>query len=108
MHHARRPFGIPRVPSLYPTLHMTVQQSSSTGEADALTARARATWTAGDFCRIAPSYERGAAEFIARLDLEPGDELLDVACGTGNLALPAARAGATGTGVDIAPHRIPP
>ena len=85
---------------------MTVQQSSSTGEADALTARVRSTWTSGDFGRIAPSYERGAAEFIARLDLEPGDELLDVACGTGNLALPAARAGATVTGVDIAPNLV--
>ena len=67
---------------------MTVQQSSSPGEADALTARVQSTWTSGDFGRIARSYERGAAEFIARLELEPGDEVLDVACGTGNLALP--------------------
>jgi SAM-dependent methyltransferase len=66
----------------------------------------QSTWTSGDFGRIARSYERGAAEFIARLELEPGDEVLDVACGTGNLALPAARAGATVTGVDIAPNLI--
>jgi SAM-dependent methyltransferase len=85
---------------------MDVQQSSSTGEADALTARVRSTWTSGDFGRIAPSYERGAAEFIARLGLEPGEQVLDVACGTGNLALPAARAGATVTGVDIAPNLV--
>jgi SAM-dependent methyltransferase len=85
---------------------MPVQQSSSPGELDALTARVRSTWTSGDFGRIARSYERGAAEFIARLGLEPGDEVLDVACGTGNLALPAARAGATVTGVDIAPNLI--
>ena len=68
-----------------------------------LKSKLRATWMAGDFGQIAKSYERGAAEFIARLDLRPGLRVLDVACGTGNLALPAARAGATVTGVDIAP-----
>jgi len=85
---------------------MSAQESSTPELADVLTARAQSTWTSGDFGRIAPSYERGAAEFIARLELEPGDELLDVACGTGNLALPAARAGATVTGLDIAPNLI--
>lgn len=106
MQPARRPFNVTRVPSLYPTLHSSAQQSSAPAEADALTARVQSTWTSGDFGRIAHSYERGAAEFIARLELEPGDEVLDVACGTGNLALPAARAGATVTGVDIAPNLI--
>ena len=85
---------------------MSAQQSSTPALADALSARVQSTWTSGDFGRIARSYERGAAEFIARLELEPGDEMLDVACGTGNLALPAARAGATVTGVDIAPNLI--
>jgi SAM-dependent methyltransferase len=106
MQPARRPFNLTRVPSLYPTLHMSAQQSSIPALADALSARVQSTWTSGDFGRIARSYERGAAEFIARLELEPGDEVLDVACGTGNLALPAARAGATVTGVDIAPNLI--
>jgi SAM-dependent methyltransferase len=106
MQPARRPFNVTRVPSLYPTLHMSAQQSSTPALADALSARVQSTWTSGDFGRIARSYERGAAEFIARLELEPGDEVLDVACGTGNLALPAARAGATVTGVDIAPNLI--
>jgi SAM-dependent methyltransferase len=75
-------------------------------ETDALTARTKATWMAGDFGRIAKSYEPGAAEFIARLDLRPGERVLDVACGTGNLAIPAARAGARVTGIDIAPNLI--
>ena len=44
--------------------------------------------------------------FIARLKLRAGDSLLDVACGTGNLAIPAALAGARVTGVDIAPNLI--
>ena len=73
---------------------------------DPLTERVRATWTAGDFGRIAAGYVHGAAEFIARLELEAGERVLDVACGTGNLALPAARTGALVTGVDIAPNLI--
>ena len=75
-------------------------------EPDPLTERVQATWTAGDFGRIAKGYERGAAEFIMRLGLEPGEAVLDVACGTGNLSLPAARAGAAVTGIDIAPNLI--
>jgi len=74
--------------------------------ADGLSERVRATWTAGDFARIAVSYEPGAADFIARLGLRRGERVLDVACGTGNLTLPAARAGAAVTGIDIAPALV--
>jgi SAM-dependent methyltransferase len=73
---------------------------------DPIADRVRATWTSGDFGRIAKGYARGAAEFITRLELEPGETVLDVACGTGNLALPAARTGAVVSGVDIAPNLI--
>jgi ubiquinone/menaquinone biosynthesis C-methylase UbiE len=81
----------------------TVRQTS---EVDALKARLRATWIAGDFGQIAKFSAIGAEEFIKRLNLKPGTRVLDVACGTGNLALPAARAGANVTGVDIAPNLI--
>lgn len=74
--------------------------------ADPVTERIRATWIAGDFGRIATSYAPGAAEFVARLNLQRDEHVLDVACGTGNLALPAARAGAQVTGIDIAPNLI--
>ena len=73
---------------------------------DPLTLRTRAVWTAGDFDRIAAGYRQGAADFVARLGIRRGERILDVACGTGNLALPAARAGATVVGVDIAPNLI--
>jgi SAM-dependent methyltransferase len=63
-------------------------------------------WTAGDFLPIARSFARGAEEFIARLALHPGESVLDVACGTGNLAIPAARAGARVIGLDIAANLI--
>jgi len=78
----------------------------ATSELTALKTKLRATWIAGDFGQIAKSYASGAEEFIRKLNLKPGMKVLDVACGTGNLALPAARAGAIVTGVDIAPNLV--
>lgn len=75
-------------------------------ETDVLTTRTRVTWTAGDFGKIAKAYEPGAANFIARLNFQPSEHVLDVACGTGNLAIPAARTGAQVTGIDIAPNLL--
>jgi len=97
-----------RYPSLTPTIFMLKQQRQTpvSAEPDPLAARVRATWTSGDFGRIARGYELGAAQFITRLGLEPGERVLDVATGTGNLAIPAARTGALVTGVDIAPNLI--
>jgi SAM-dependent methyltransferase len=73
---------------------------------EAIKARARATWMAGDYSRVARLTERAANEFIARLWLKPGMKVLDVACGSGNLAIPAAKAGAIVTGIDIAPNLL--
>ena len=81
-------------------------ESVATSELTALKTKIRATWIAGDFGEIAKSYVSGAEEFIKKLNLKPGMKVLDVACGTGNLALPAARAGAIVTGVDIAPNLL--
>jgi SAM-dependent methyltransferase len=61
---------------------------------------------AGDFGQIAKHIETSAEEFIARLALRPGARVLDVACGSGNLSIPAARAGALVTGVDIATNLL--
>ena len=66
----------------------------------------QATWMAGDFGQIAKYSEKGAEEFVGRLDIRPECKVLDVACGTGNLAIPAARLGAKVVGVDIAPNLL--
>lgn len=68
--------------------------------------RMKASWMAGDFGQIARKIASGAEEFIARLDLKPGMKVLDVACGSGNQSIPAAHAGATVTGVDIATNLL--
>ncbi|HXG64507.1 MAG TPA: methyltransferase domain-containing protein [Blastocatellia bacterium] len=79
---------------------------TSDSELASLKARLKATWMSGDFDKIAQIIAAGGAEFIARLQLTPGARVLDVACGTGNLSFPAARAGAVVTGVDIAPNLL--
>ena len=71
-------------------------------EMESLKARLKATWMAGDYGLIAKSIEPCAEEFVTRLALKSGTRLLDVACGNGNVAIPAARAKAAVTGVDIA------
>ena len=81
-------------------------ESGATSELAALKTKLRATWIAGDFGQIAKFYTGDADRFVNRLNLEPRAKFLDVACGTGNVALPAARAGAAVTGVDIAPNLV--
>jgi len=80
--------------------------SASNSEMESLKTRLKAMWMAGDFGEVAKHIEANAQEFIARLALRPGVRLLDVACGSGNLAIPAARAGANVTGVDIATNLL--
>jgi SAM-dependent methyltransferase len=73
---------------------------------DQIKASMRATWMVGDFGMVAKTIAGAADAFIAGLPLTPGMRVLDVACGTGNTALPAARRGAIVTGVDIAANLI--
>lgn len=83
-----------------------MEATKMTPDLEALKTKLRATWIAGDFGEIAKSYAAGAGEFVQSLNLKPGMQVLDVACGTGNLALPAARLGAIVTGVDLAPNLV--
>ncbi len=66
----------------------------------------RETWMAGDFGVIARTIASGAGDFLSRIAIPAGATVLDVACGTGNLAIPLARAGAVVTGIDIASNLI--
>jgi ubiquinone/menaquinone biosynthesis C-methylase UbiE len=60
----------------------------------------------GNFGVIAKFMEDRAADFVSRLEITAGARVLDVACGTGNLAIPIARGGAIVNGVDIAPNLL--
>jgi SAM-dependent methyltransferase len=61
---------------------------------------------AGDFGVVAKTIAGSGQSFINRLAPPAGAHLLDVACGTGNLAVPAAQFGCVVTGVDIAPNLL--
>jgi SAM-dependent methyltransferase len=75
-------------------------------EIDGLKARLRETWMSGDYDRFSRYIEQGARIFYERLDIPAGCQLLDVACGSGQVALWAARDGVNVTGVDIAPNLV--
>lgn len=77
-----------------------------TPEMESLKARLKATWMAGDYGKFAKYLEPGALEFLSRLKIKHGERVLDVACGAGQLAIPAAHIGAIVTGVDIATNLI--
>ena len=72
----------------------------------ALKTRLKATWESGDYGHFATYLLPGALEFLDRLALWPGIKMLDVACGAGQIALPAARAGAQVTGIDLADNLV--
>lgn len=71
-----------------------------------LKARLKTTWMSGDYGHFAKYLEPSALEFLARLAVPPGTRMLDVACGAGQIAIPAAHAGVCVTGVDIAANLI--
>lgn len=80
--------------------------SAAIAEIDSVKARLKSIWTAGDYDRFSRFMEGGAREFYERLNLAPGCKLLDVACGSGQLALMAAKDGLEVTGVDIASNLV--
>lgn len=66
----------------------------------------KATWMAGDFGQIANHSAAEAQRFVHRLGLKAGQRVVDIACGTGNLAIPAAKLGCVVTGADIATNLL--
>src|SRR5262250_2860187 len=68
---------------------------------DSIKSGLRTTWMAGDYDRFSRYMESEARAFYERLPLSPDSKLLDVACGSGQLALIAARDGINATGIDI-------
>jgi SAM-dependent methyltransferase len=88
------------------TLEGKMGTTTTAVENDGLKNRLKETWMAGDYDRFSRYMEQGARVFYERLDIPAGCQLLDVACGSGQVALWAARDGVNATGVDIAPNLI--
>jgi SAM-dependent methyltransferase len=66
----------------------------------------KALWEKGDFTRIAASMRESGEAVVAGLSITPGLKVLDLGCGDGTTALPAAKQGADVLGVDIASNLV--
>jgi SAM-dependent methyltransferase len=63
-------------------------------------------WGSGNYAAVAERISEVGELVVERSGLEPGMELLDVACGSGNATIPAARDGARVTGLDFSPDLL--
>lgn len=66
----------------------------------------RSTWKRGSYEAVAPTYYAIAGHLVERTSVEESDRVLDVGCGTGSVAISAARTGAAVVGVDITPQML--
>jgi SAM-dependent methyltransferase len=66
----------------------------------------QALWEKGDFTRVAAAMRESGEALVKNLGISPGLKVLDLGCGDGTTALPAARAGAEVLGVDIARNLV--
>ena len=66
----------------------------------------KALWEKGDFTRIAASMRESGEALVKELGITNGLKVLDLGCGDGTTALPAARLGANVLGVDIASNLV--
>jgi ubiquinone/menaquinone biosynthesis C-methylase UbiE len=85
---------------------MNATLTQPTLDIQSIKTRQKATWESGDFGQVAKFITHVAEQFMARINLWPGMKVLDAACGTGNLAVIAARAGCQTSGLDIAANLI--
>lgn len=69
----------------------------------AIKQKQRATWDSADYAAVATRIVPMAERLIDAADIEAGSTVLDIATGSGNAALAAARAGGVVTGIDFAP-----
>ncbi|MBT1700359.1 methyltransferase domain-containing protein [Fulvivirgaceae bacterium PWU4] len=63
-------------------------------------------WEKGDFTRIAETMRESGTALVAKLGVTKGLNVLDLGCGDGTTAIPAAKLGANVTGVDIASNLV--
>jgi ubiquinone/menaquinone biosynthesis C-methylase UbiE len=66
----------------------------------------KALWEKGDFTRIAQSMRESGEALIQGLGITKGLKVLDLGCGDGTTAIPAAKLGAEVLGVDIANNLV--
>jgi len=81
--------------------------TATTDPVAALKEAHRVTWAAGDYAAVAEHIDQvPPAHLLAAVGISPEHDVLDVATGTGNAALRAARTGAKVTGLDLTPELL--
>ena len=79
----------------------------STRTIDPIKAKHRAMWALGSYDRVATEVvHQVGATLVAGAGIKPGERVLDVAAGSGNASIPAARAGARVTATDLTPELV--
>jgi ubiquinone/menaquinone biosynthesis C-methylase UbiE len=63
-------------------------------------------WEKGDFTRIAETMRESGIQLVAKLGITKGLKVLDLGCGDGTTAIPAAKLGASVLGIDIASNLV--
>src|SRR3954466_7972374 len=66
----------------------------------------KALWEKGDFTRIAETMRESGEALVERIGISKDLKVLDLGCGDGTTAIPAAKTGATVLGVDIAANLV--
>jgi len=66
----------------------------------------KALWEKGDFTKLAETMRNSGAALVQELKISEGMKVLDLGCGDGTTALPAARLGAQVLGIDIASNLV--
>ena len=77
--------------------------ASTATDLTAIKQRQQATWASGDYARVAALIPVVGDLLCDAADLRPGDAVLDVAAGSGNTSISAARLGCSVTGIDYVP-----
>lgn len=85
---------------------MTALDARPAPDLAAIKQKQQATWASGDYHLIGTQIVITSELLLESLDLHAGERVLDVATGSGNAALAAARRGGDVTGVDYVPSLL--
>lgn len=66
----------------------------------------KALWEKGDFTKLADTMRDSGSKLVSQLGITTGMDILDLGCGDGTTAIPAAKLGANVTGIDIARNLV--
>jgi SAM-dependent methyltransferase len=77
-----------------------------TPDSDEVRTQARTTWSTGNYAAVAEKITSAAELLVERAGVQPGMDVLDVACGTGNATIPTVRLGARAVGLDLVPELL--